>query len=477
MGVEPANAADWPGIAALRTWDAPAKEFVYFCGGTLIADRWVLTAAHCLHDFLRPDRQDLDALRIVIGTGDIRQVDASQVHAVDRIIMHPVYRDRALTALDGDPKAREQRLGEIAVQHGNDIALVRLAQPTPAPRMRLPNASTWTRRGRHVRVAGFGYTEKTLTTGPKRYTHAKSGQSLRAGSARLLQASLLTIPQTDCAAHYATEKIGTQQICAGAEIGGRDSCSGDSGGPLVAYNSKRQPYQVGLVSWGKALCGSGKSYGVYTRISQYIDWIRSHVDGLDLATGVSEPHITAGRLTEDEVGLAITQLGALQKANSTVQLRLPNGDELNVGDEIQFRISTAVPGKLLLLDVNADGNVTLLYPNRFSLEAGNTGDLAAGRDLNVPDASYGFTAFRAQPPTGNGYVVAFVLPEDFDLDRFGLPMLLRQQILKPGFAPIERPTGYFKNLINQIEAWFKRPHSSTQRGSLGIGILPYRIAP
>jgi secreted trypsin-like serine protease len=64
----------------------------------------------------------------------------------------------------------------------------------------------------------------------------------------------------------------------------RDSCNGDSGGPINAYDSRGCPTQVGLVSWGYEDCGLPKTYGVYTRISYYADWLRQRVPGLQKPT-------------------------------------------------------------------------------------------------------------------------------------------------------------------------------------------------
>ncbi|KAA0195570.1 hypothetical protein HAZT_HAZT007320 [Hyalella azteca] len=61
-------------------------------------------------------------------------------------------------------------------------------------------------------------------------------------------------------------------ICAGGEPG-VDTCRGDSGGPLVTTNNQRQFILVGLTSFGRNRCGSNGSFGVYTAVYKYRDWI------------------------------------------------------------------------------------------------------------------------------------------------------------------------------------------------------------
>jgi secreted trypsin-like serine protease len=73
-----------------------------------------------------------------------------------------------------------------------------------------------------------------------------------------------------------------QHLCAGGQRM-KDSCSGDSGGPLVASGSRsdnQQTYfQIGVVSFGPKLCGYHATPGVYARVSHYLGWIRSMVEG------------------------------------------------------------------------------------------------------------------------------------------------------------------------------------------------------
>ncbi len=64
-------------------------------------------------------------------------------------------------------------------------------------------------------------------------------------------------------------------VCAGYRRRISGSCQGDSGGPLVVPGGPSRWTQIGIVSWGVG-CAQAEAYGVYTRVSRYIDWILGH---------------------------------------------------------------------------------------------------------------------------------------------------------------------------------------------------------
>ena len=104
---------------------------------------------------------------------------------------------------------------------------------------------------------------------------------------QLHSVDLLIIDSTICQNWYSGDglKIQTDQICAGHEGGGKDSCVGDSGGPLV--KSATDPdsgsyywYQIGIVSFGFE-CAKPKEPGIYASVSFHNDWIRSSLKHYD----------------------------------------------------------------------------------------------------------------------------------------------------------------------------------------------------
>ncbi|XP_062557292.1 uncharacterized protein LOC134222163 [Armigeres subalbatus] len=248
VGGVPAALHGWPWMALVGYKDA-LGEVSFKCGGSLITNRHVLTAAHCI-------RKDLFSVRL--GEHDT-SIDTETNH-IDVVVVkmetHPSYDKK-----DGH--------SDLAVLYlANDVAFNDAVRPICLPLsdpIRTRNFEGYT-----PFVAGWGRTQE----GGK--------------SANILQElQIPIISNGECRNLYAkinrafSEKQFDDSVtCAGVLEGGKDSCQGDSGGPLMLPQRDGVDfyyYQVGVVSYGVG-CARAEVPGVYTRVAKFVDWIQQKVN-------------------------------------------------------------------------------------------------------------------------------------------------------------------------------------------------------
>jgi secreted trypsin-like serine protease len=270
-------------VASLAVSETSELQQDSSCGASFLGDKWVLTAAHCV------DSANANLFKMNVGEYDLSD-GVNQAIDIANIYIHPLYDAEAIN---------------------NDIALVELVSSVDAPAVQIAEAALtdqYAVENSLATAAGWG--------GRVGYEPGEGPTSDFPDILHKVDLQLMTNAQCRQVFNAGDSFVTDNMICAAVPEGGKGSCQGDSGGPLVV-NTGSGVQQVGIVSFGVGCASAGRP-GVYTRVSEFNEWMSAIIDGVAI---IQRHNFGIGLEGEEQI----------------TELMVTNNSEINVG--LSFQLS------------------------------------------------------------------------------------------------------------------------------------------
>ncbi|XP_059326011.1 atrial natriuretic peptide-converting enzyme isoform X2 [Ammospiza nelsoni] len=232
LGGRTSRPGRWPWQCSLQS-----EPSGHVCGCVLIANRWVLTVAHCFEG-----RESAAVWKVVFGISNLDHPSSfMQTRLVRTIILHPRY-NRAVVDYDISIVELDENINETSY-----------VRPVC-----LPSKNQLVQPDTYCYITGWGHMGNKMPF------------KLQEGEVRIISLE-------QCQSYFDMKIITSRMLCAGYESGTVDSCMGDSGGPLVCEHTAGRWTLFGLTSWGSVCFSKVLGPGVYSNVSHFIEWIERQI--------------------------------------------------------------------------------------------------------------------------------------------------------------------------------------------------------